>query len=456
MRNALSPLPSGSDRTLITQCALLIFAIVVFWIAYILMADVRCIYAVQEVVTFRNSRFLDIFGVMEFGNFKRLSPLGFGIWGYLDIHLLVPLLGRENETSTGLAAANRLLPFHVLFLAILCGCAAFVSWKLFRSYAITLLAILLFGLNDAIPFQFRFASTLLCYQLQIATILAIYFLAGNERSSASFLGAAACIVFNLLVWEQGLNLAVATSVFLVILIVQSYRSRTNRRWEVLLLLTIVVATAIYLVVRIRGGTDESLANDNEASFFFSYANPLLWFDDFMLNFSALVTQSVRQLFPFPLESFSVILGKDMNQLNPYNVSYAQYPNMPYRFMGLWFSGFCFCLSWVLIATTAHLARKTNQYLLPLLAVCVFVFGFSMHLPVMHRDYFYIPGYTLGYKASVSYVGFVFMLSFIAARIQWDGLSLLVRARFFAILYCYLIAAAVVRAAALTAPQRFPW
>jgi hypothetical protein len=449
-----------SERAPILRVAVLILAIIAFWAVYVVVFKTRCIYGISEVEFFRNAQFSDVLGIMDFGKYKRFAPVGFGLWGYLDFHVLVPLLGRAKESDAALAEAGRLLWFHLLFLGALCACVAFVSWKLFRDTVTTTIIVLLVGLNDAVPFQFRFASTLLCYQLQIITVFIIYLLAVREKTAASFLGALGCVVAILLVWEQGLNLAVVVGVYLAIsILLKSRKEQLWPKWEIALLIATIIVTVIYLVVRIHGGTQESLSNNNEASYFFSYKNPLLMFDDLLLNFSVLLEQSIRQLFPFPSESFAVLLGRDMNILNPYNLSYSQFPNMPYRMMGLWFSGFCFALFWVLLAATVRVVRKSALGAAGLLAGCIFTFGFVIHLPVMHRDYFYIPGYAVGYKASVSYIGFVFLIGFLLTELNWSHRTRSCSgflAKNPSLIYIYIVGSAVVRAVALTLPQRFPW
>jgi hypothetical protein len=444
----------------VRRIAALILGIIGFWAVYILVFKTRCIYAVFEVEFFRNAGISDILGLMNFGKYKRFSPLGFGLWGYLDIHLLVPLLGKAGQSDAALADAGRLLWFHLLFLGLLCTSVAFVSWKLFRDATATTIIVLLVGLNDAVPFQFRFASTLLCYQLQAITAFAIYFLVGVKKTATSFFGALGCIVAILLVWEQGLNLAIAVGAYLAIVILRDVRKGWGwPEWDAALLLATITAMIIYVVARIHGGAEESLSNNNEASYFFSYKNPLLMFDDLLLNFSGLIEQSIRQLFPFPFESFAVLLGKDMNALNPYNLTYSQFPNMSYRMMGLWFSGFCFLFFWLLLCATVFVARRRGLEKVALLAACIFVLGFALHLPVMHRDYFYIPGYAVGYKGSVSYVGFVFLIGLLLSGLDWSRgkwsiYGLAIKAP--SLIYCYIAGSAVVRAIALTLPQRFPW
>jgi hypothetical protein len=115
--------------------------------------------------------------------------------------------------------------------------------------------------------------------------------------------------------------------------------------------------------------------------------------------------------------------------------------------------------WLLVVATTFIPQRSAPEKVRLLGVCIFAFGFVLLLPVMHRDYFYIPGYAVGYKASVSYVGFVFMIGFLLTGIDWTKLArsvLGLDVRLPSLIYFYLAGSAVVRAVALTLPQRFPW
>ena len=95
--------------------------------------------------------------------------------------------------------------------------------------------------------------------------------------------------------------------------------------------------------------------------------------------------------------------------------YAQFPNMFYRMMGMWYSGAAFDLTLALVVYAVLLARARQGFERQLIvaSLCVFIFGLVMHLPIMHRDYFYIPGYALGFKISISYIGFVMLIVLMA-------------------------------------------
>jgi hypothetical protein len=448
------------------KLSLLTGSIAIFWVAYIKTFHLISYYGLQEVGFFRRASFWDLFFIMDFGLYKRFSPLGLGIIGYLDIQGLVPLLGRSAEPDSALALAGRLAWVHPIFLAATCAAAGFVTWRLFGNLLLAALAIVFIGFNDAVPFQFRFVSTLACYLLQMSTLFAVYFIVGEgpKLGWRSVIGAVVCIAVSLAAWEQGLCLAISIAIYLVISI---WLARREGRlafaaWQTRLLIATGCLIIGYLAVRSGAGAEEALSKNREASYFFSYKNPLLMVDDLLLNFSGLVEQSIRQLFPFPSQFFAVLLGANMNELNPYNTTYSQFPNMPYRMMGLWFSGFSFAVFWGLVATVVYFMRGVNlrDREFALIALCLLVFGFVMHLPIMHRDYFYIPGYALGYKTSVSYVGFVFVLLFLASRVVRcdlvSGLSARYRKRFVALIFCYLTFSAIVRALVLQVSHVYPW
>src|SRR5262245_28903572 len=90
---------SAADRAPVLQFVLLILGLAAFWTVYNLVFKTACTYGLTEVEFFRRANFFDVLGIMDFGNYKRFSPLGFGVWGYLDFNLLVPLLGKAKESD---------------------------------------------------------------------------------------------------------------------------------------------------------------------------------------------------------------------------------------------------------------------------------------------------------------------------------------------------------------------
>jgi hypothetical protein len=285
-----------------------------------------------------------------------------------------------------------------------------------------------------------------------------------ERSSLTALALALCVAAALSVWEQGLDLAFAVSVVLLLSIAEKRNAGTRARDlpETLALVAVLTVTAIYLLIRLRSGVAEALTSNKEASYFFAYRKLLPMLDDLILNFSGLSLQAFRQFLPFPPLSFSVMSRVDMNVLNIYNTYYAQYPNMFYRMMGMWYSGIAFALTIATAGYTAWLAKKSAgvERRIIIASLCVFIFGFVMHLPIMHRDYFYIPGFALGFKISIGYMGFVMVIVLMSRQLLFSSIfQSLTERRKSALLFgsvAYFCLSAISRAILGQLPNRFPW
>jgi len=445
----------------------MITLITFFWCVFIIAANITSYYAVEELRFFQMASFWEVFSVMDFsGTYKRFSPLGFGLVGWIDAHIYVPLLGLSDTPITLLATAKRLVWFHPVFLAASCVVAALLSWRMFKDQRLVAIAVLLVGLSDTVAFQMRFVSTLVCYVLQIAAILAIYYVARLEKdpSPRTMIKLALCVVAALSVWEQGLDLAFAVMIALAVAIFlkRSSVARIRDLAEFSALAVVLAVTALYLVIRLESGVAEALTTNREASYFFSYGALLPIADDLLLNFSGLTLQAFRQFLPFPPLSFSVMSGTDMNALNVYNTSYAQFPNMFYRMMGMWYSGAAFVLTLVVVVYAVSLARARQGFERQLIvaSLCVFAFGLVMHLPIMHRDYFYIPGYALGFKISISYMGFVMLVVIMAREFFRSAVFLKLSERAKSFLWSgfatYFVCAAISRAFLGQLPNRFPW
>lgn len=456
----------SSHRFPFTAALLLIAVISAGWLSYVHFLPVKTYYAPQEVTFFRGASFFQTLAVMDFAEgYKRFSPFGFGLIGYLDFNILVPALGLSAADVPTLAVATRLTWLHPVLLAVTCATAAYVTWQLFRNASLSILAIILIGLNDAVPFQMRFVSTLACYLLQIAALLSVYFLSRLEQVRRAEIGALLCVAVALGVWEQGLSLALAVAAYLSITIWldrekggASFLNSPRLR----LLCAVCILVAGYLALRVGAGAEEALSINREASYFFSYRNALLMLDDALLNVGALAQQSFRQFLPFPPLSWAVMLGRNMNDLNPYNTAYAQFPGMAYRMMGLWYAGLAFGAFLVTIFAALRIAAASEraERNVIILSVCIFVLGMIMHVPIMHRDYFYIPGFATGYKISVSYVGFVLlMLIFVRRFIRgawFRALSSRRRALIIGAAFLYLVGSAIARTTFLNLPQNYPW
>jgi len=449
------------------QLVLLVGLIVACWFYFIVLESVISYYNTEEVRFFQTASFWQIFTVMNLNEgYARFSPLAFGPIGWFDSHVLVPLLGLSDLPADKLAAARRLVWLHPPLVAASCFTVAGVVWRLLKDRRLVAVAVLMVGLSDAVPFQMRFVSTFACYGLQITAILAIYYLVRLEavRRLRTAVLVALCVGAALAIWEQGLDLATATLAVLgVSIAAKSIPGRIGRRLPEM---TAVAATlafvAAYLVIRLRSGLAEATANNHEASYFVSYHNIFPMIDDLILNFSQLTLQSFRQFLPIPPLSLAVLSGANMNVLNPYNTYYSQYPNMFYRMMGLWYAGISFICSLGLLTYAIRLANRKRgaERQLVVAGICFFLLGFLMHLPIMHRDYFYVPGYALGYKVSISYIGFVILILLCMREVlkspklmalpRWQTTCL------WSVAAAAFCAAAVSRAILGQVPNTFPW
>lgn len=440
-----------------------ILVISLFWCMFIVQESVVAHYSVTWIRYFQHAALLDLVGAMNDGEFTRFSPLAFAPLGYFDMHVLVPMLGIADEPAEKLAIARRMVWFHPLFSAISCAVAASVTWRIFRDRRLVAFVILLVGLNDTIPFQMRFVALLSLYGIQICTILAIYYLARLEedRSPRTAFLMTICSVAALGFWEQGLDLVFSILAALGInLFLKRAKTRRLRDLpEVKAFIVIVAVTALYLIMRLPSGVAEAMGQNRDDSYFLAYRNPLPMIDDLMMNISGLCLQAWRQFLPFPPLSFAVMSNVNMNALNAPD---AQNQNMSYLMMGMWYSGIAVVCTIGLIVYAIRLAIRKQGYERHLIitALSVFMLGATTHLPIMHRDYFYTPGFALGYKICVSYIGFV-MLLLIAGRelLRSAWFSALSERRKIWLLSgfgAYYCLAAVSRAVLGQLPQSFPW
>lgn len=443
-----------------------IIFIVVAWAIFLGLKPTQIYYALEEFRFFRHASFYEIFTVMDFGSFQRFSPLGVGLIGYLDANVLVPLLGMGNRPVEALVVASRLAWLHPVFLLLELVVVYLITWRLFRDYRLVALAIALVGLSDTNAFQMRFVSTLVCYLLQISTLLAIYFFVrlADKPRGGTVVALVGCVFFALCLWEQGINLAIAmlAALMIALLIKRSNKETIKSSYEYVAFFSIAVMLGAYLILRMKSGAAEALSPNSEASYFLTYRKIAPMVDDVILNSSALSLQAFRQFLPIPPLSFSVMRGVDMNVLNPYNLKYAQFPNMSYRMMALWYSGAAFVLSLGLVCFGVWQAVRVvgrERYLF-VGALAVFLFGSVMHLPIMHRDYFYIPGYAVGYKISVAYMGFVLLVVLLARQFYesrfYNGLLQRQRVGLAMFFWAYVGLTSLSRAVLGELPQRFPW
>lgn len=463
LRGLARILPAIGPREIIVGILLIVSA----WTIFLSLKSSQIYYGLDEFRFFKHASFYQIFNVMDFGPFQRFSPLGVGLIGYFDANVIVPLLGIADLPIEELVVASRLAWLHPVLLFVELVLVYLVTWRLFRDYRLVALAVALVGLSDTNAFQMRFVSTLVCYLLQISALLAIYYFTrlADKQSWGAVAALVGSVIFALCLWEQGINLAVAmlAALMIALLIKRSNKEDIKSSCEFGAFLVIAALLVAYLMLRAKSGAGEALSSNSEASYFLTYRKIAPMVDDLILNSSALSLQAFRQFLPAPPLSLSVIRGVDMNVLNPYNLKYAQFPNMPYRMMTLWYSGASFVLALGLVGFgiwQATFRKMGSERYLILSALAVFLFGSVMHLPIMHRDYFYIPGYAVGYKISVAYMGFVVLIVLLAREFLmssfYKGLLPKQRLSLAIFFWSYLGVAAASRAVLGELPQRFPW
>lgn len=458
-------LTEAGSQTRIAHSVLILIALAsaLYWFAIAKFHGIVPVYGEAEVKLFLTARFGDVLGLMDFGQHKRFSPLVFGPLGFLDVHFFAPTPGESGDLNS-IIQASRLIWLHAAFAGLVCLLAGEVAYRLTSSLWLAVLAAVLIGWNDSMGFEMRFASTLVCYGLRAAALLAIFFFVrlAETPTRLNAVGLWGAVLIGLLSWEQGLNLALAVIAALATLICarRLWQKKRTSPQVIGCLLLVLLTTLAYCLFRIPAALEEAMGTVHEATYFFSYPSHLLMADDLMLNLSQLLLQSWRQLMPFPPISFSVVMAVDMNDLNTYNLIYSKFPNMQYRLMGLFYGGIALAATVVLVWITAkNILRSCNSSLpIQLIALFIFILGTAVHLPIMNRDYFFIPGYVLGYKASISYVGFVFLLLPPASRgIDWLRRRPIIEQRF-VLTSCvaYIVVASMIRTALTPWPPVFPW
>jgi hypothetical protein len=180
--------------------------------------------------------------------------------------------------------------------------------------------------------------------------------------------------------------------------------------------------SVYMIFRYPSFVSET-SSIKEAQCVFSYPAISLMIEDMVVNASLHISDTIDSvLIPWPLLSQSVIRNFDMNIWNPFNKAYAPYPSMHYRFLTDWYAGFLFCLFLGITGLFAlYLQKNREEGYSGVIGIFLVWTGFIVHLPVMHRAYFAMPGYLLGYKHVLSILGFSIFLGW-AFKIVWCRLT----------------------------------
>ena len=387
--------------------AALCAGVVVYW-SVLTVKTVRLVpsYA-GELTPIAQADWLTIWTWIDYGNYFRYSPTGLLLVGLADRHILAPLLGIPFPGQE-FAQAKRLIPLFIGSFAVIALCTYRLCRFLNLGVSASLAAGVFIGLNKGFAYYFRFVST-------IATSLLILYAAAvlffgmryvRARRSADLVGYYVFLVLAVGAWEQWINLLVFLVAASTILVLQSARGRSRAILVHGVLIPLLIG-GIYVALHSRAFSRESSAV-TEAQSVFSYPSAALMIEDVAVNTSLHVASIVEPLlFPWPMLSQSVLRGRDIDAHNRYNKTYTPYSAIHYRGIGDWYAGLLFGL--FLSATTFlvwYLPARDENPSPAVIGLLLTWAGFVVHLPIMYRTYFVLPGVAslLDYKHALSILG----------------------------------------------------
>ncbi len=349
----------------------------------------------------------DLLRPLDFGGYYRWTPTGMLAVVWLDKNVFAPLANLEFKAGPETAKAPRLLPLYNLLFAISASLLYWLARFLGFKRPLALIPAVFFTSHKSLYFfmgnvSCLAASLLIIYGL-IATfsVVAFYrtlqrrYLVGYYLSLALVVGA----------WEQCLNMLAALILFSGLLFL---RKKINRRVFFHTFATPLIIALAYLAFRIPSATIEVSAV-TEAQYVFSYPNIPMMIEEIISNSAYHISQIFDGvLFPWPMQSAAILIPANMDQINLYNARYAgPYGSVHYHAFGLFYAAFISALFiFAMSYTFKHLwgRPKTALDWAAIAAIIAIPMGFLVHLPIMHRTYFLMPGYFIGYKHSVSLVG----------------------------------------------------
>jgi hypothetical protein len=269
------------------------------------------------------------------------------------------------------------------------------------------------GLNKGFAYYLGFVSTIAASLLILYSISVLFFGIRylRTRRLIDLLGYYLSLFLALGAWEQWLNLLLFLIAVSILLIRHSgvEKSRAIRIHGVL---TPLLIGTIYIAL--HSGVSSREANSvSEAQYVFSYPSPALMVEDVVVNASLHVASIVEPLvFPWPMLSQAVLQRYDIDKHNPYNRTYTSFSTIHYRGIGDWYAGLLFAISLCATAALARYLVKNRDNCAPAVIGLMLTWaGFIVHLPIMYRTYFVLPGYAslLDYKHALSILGFSVLL-----------------------------------------------
>ena len=399
-------LEGGRRADLLAQAALCA-CVVVYWSVLTLKILRLVPYYAGELKPIAQAGWLTMWTWIDYGHYYRYSPTGLLLVGFADRHLLAPLL-HIPFPSEEFAQAKRLIPFFIASFALIALCTYRLCRLLNLGVLASFAAGMFIGLNKGFAYYFRFVSTIATSLLILYAISVLFFGIRyvRTRRPADLVGYYVSLALAVGAWEQWINLLVFLVSASIILIVRSGSGRSRPILVHGVLIPLLIG-GIYVALHSRTFWQESSAV-TEAQSVFSYPSAGLMIEDVAVNASLHVASIVEPLlFPWPMLSQSVLQGYDIEVYNQYNRTYTLYSAIHYRGMGDWYAGLLFGLFLCATASLAwYLSAREENPSPAVIGLLLTWAGFVMHLPIMYRTYFVLPGAAslLDYKHTLSILG----------------------------------------------------
>jgi hypothetical protein len=399
--------PKISQRADLVLQVALFAGVVLYWSTVTaLKARFIPVYA-GELKPIAEANWLTMWTWVDYGSYFRYSPTGLLWVGLLDRHLLAPLLGIPFP-SPSFMVARRLIPIFIVAFGVL----AVGTYRLSRFFGLgasaASVAAIFLGLNKGFAYYFRFASTIATTLLILYAIGVLYFGTGYVRSGrrAHLVGYYVFLLLALGAWEQWLNLLLCITAGSVVLLIVAERSQ-RRAVAIHGLVVPLLIGGVYLALRSTTIARESSAV-SEAQSVLRYPSVALMLEDAIVNASHHIASIVEPvLFPWPMLSQSVQRGYDMDVYNAYNRTYTAFSAIHYRGFADWYAGLLFGLFLCATAWLIRYVRAGGEHAWPATVGLLLTWtGFFVHLPIMYRTYFVLPGAAslLDYKHALSILG----------------------------------------------------
>jgi hypothetical protein len=390
------------------------------------------------------------------------SPLGFNLVAFLDRYVIAPLVVRKTLDVQTFTSARRLLGFHVGLIALATLTLGILLIQAFGWQWGVAASLIYFGLNDGFLHALYFVGTIglhvqLIGAMACAAGLAHALVHGANRRNLAAIGIG--LVAAILAHPQSASLPVA---LIAASAVAAWLWRLPwSRWGIVGLIFPLAGLGLYLLMRLGYGLAET-GRVSEAQYVFAYPSKLLMLEEIVVNASYHIANVVDSVaMPWPMFSVAIFSKLDMGVLNQYNLTYSKWPNMHYRLLGLWYAGLLFGLAvWGSVTVARRLLSSPLAVpsAIAVIGLGLMWLGFSMHLPIMHRDYFAQPGFNLGYKSVLSVLGLALMMPFIWAELIAPRIAMLMprtQTRIGAAI-CVWLALCAVGKVVLLPPYGYPW